>query len=205
VKIGFGARIVLVIIVTLVACGYFGMAGVNADTEYQQGRTQIDKTMALIKKTAVDPAAPGLAVLQAERVRLEGEIKAALDLYPRDLDEASMIGRLLELAAADNVTIVTVSNQEASHKSDYYLFPTVRITVNIAGNAPNLIDFLSQVEGGRSGVEKLVLPDLAVSIASISRGKDLPEAQIAFTVYGKPAPLPPKKAPVAAAVKPKAV
>jgi hypothetical protein len=205
VKIGFGARIVLVIIVTLVACGYFGMAGVNADTEYQQGRIQIDKTMALIKKNTVDPTAPGIAVLQAELTRLQGEIKAALDRYPAELDEATMIGRVLEIAYTDNVTVLTINNQEGSHKSEYYLFPTTQITLLVSGNNPNLLDFLSHIEGGRSGAEKLVLPDLSVSTVTISNGKDLPQAQVAFTVYAKPAALPPKKGAAPAAVKPKAV
>jgi hypothetical protein len=205
VKIGFGARIFLVIIVTLVACGYFGMAGVNADTEYQQGRAQVDKTMALIKKTTVDPNSPGVAALQVELVRLQGEIRSALGRYPSVLDENVMIGRVLEIAETDNVTVLQVTNQATFHKTDNYLYPVRRVNVLVKGNLPNLLDFLSHIEGGRSGAEKLELPDLAISTANISRGKELPQAQLSFSVYATPTPVPPKKAPAAAAAKPKAV
>jgi hypothetical protein len=204
VKIGFGARIFLVVIVTLVACGYFGMAGVNADTEYQAGRVQIDKTMALIKKSTVDTSAKDLAALQMELSRLQGEIKSALGRYPSVLEETSMLGRVLEIALTDNVTVLQVTNREGFHKTDNYLYPSSVITVLVCGNAPSLLDFISHIEGGRSGPEKLVLPDLSISTANIGKGKDLPQAQLSFSVYATPSPVPPKKTPGPVAAKPKA-
>jgi Tfp pilus assembly protein PilO len=204
-KLGFGLRLALVIVVTVIAFGTLGYAWVSADTEYQAGRAQVEKTKAGIQKSAAPAGGPTAQALQLELDRVKGETEAALKQYPVALEEAGMLASMLNYAETDNISLRVVGNREGTYKTDNYLYPVSTLVIMASGEIPKLLDFVNFLESARTDSEKTLMPELRISQVRLL-GASQASVEVTFSTYGRPAPAPaPVKKGAVAAAKPKAV
>lgn len=191
-KLSFASRISLVVIIVLAACAYLGAAYVGAENEYQADREQLDRTMVLLKKASNGKRT--LADIQAETASTYAQYQAVTDSYPSRVDDAAIVKKLLMEAEANGLTVLTITNSEGVRKTDHFLYPSAAMAVQVYGSYPAILAFVFKLEAARTQEELQELPKLTVDHVAIASTPDGYNAEIAFSVYARPEPVP--KAPV---------
>lgn len=188
-KFSYASRMMLVVIAVLLTWGYLGMAWVSAENEQWQGKDQISKTQALLRKADQQNMRP-LKEVQGLIDSAVAGIKKIEDSYPAAIDEAAVMARLLDMADANRVRIYQMTNQEAGRKTDLYLYPMATITVRLDGTYTDLLRFVFDLEASRADTDPKALPPFTVDQTNFTAKPGKFDAEIMFSIYAKPAALP---------------